>query len=240
MWPHVTHVLSTEFTYHPASVPNRWQEPTPLTYQRWSIEAICGALSLTSSVRHIDRWEKTSADSDTGVQNFRLYTNMPLDSIPALLRCFLSKLSFERPKNHLDLSVNIILHSCIFLLMKYFPVVKLCKELWLRGMVPGAVGLRPGQPGSLSSWLWGCLCLSGISACVTEAKPYQTSPPYKLIPQPQEGLHNCPSVVGVAEAPRTPPQAPGPQWVMSPPDTASANDGNVCAHHVWYDTPPFD
>lgn len=43
------------------------------------------------------------------------------------------------------------------------------------------------------------------------AKPYQTSHHYKLIPQPQEGLHNCPSVVGVAEAPRTPPRAPGPQ-----------------------------
>ncbi|CAG11051.1 unnamed protein product [Tetraodon nigroviridis] len=43
------------------------------------------------------------------------------------------------------------------------------------------------------------------------AKPYQTSHHYKLIPQPQEGLHNCPSVVGVAEAPRTPPQALGPQ-----------------------------
>lgn len=33
------------------------------------------------------------------------------------------------------------------------------------------------------------------------AKSYQTSHHYKLIPQPQEGLHNCPSVVGVAGAP---------------------------------------
>lgn len=31
------------------------------------------------------------------------------------------------------------------------------------------------------------------------AKPYQTSHHYKLIPQPQEGLHNCRSVVGVVK-----------------------------------------
>lgn len=51
-------------------------------------------------------------------------------------------------------------------------------------------------------------CLPSVSACVcvcARVKPYQTSHHYKLIPQPQEGLHNGQCVVGVTQAaPSTP------------------------------------
>jgi len=48
-------------------------------------------------------------------------------------------------------------------------------------------------------------CLPSISACVSGWSHIKTSPHYKLIPQPREGLHNGQYVVGVTQAfPSTP------------------------------------
>ncbi|KAM7394414.1 hypothetical protein PAMP_021219 [Pampus punctatissimus] len=53
-----------------------------------------------------------------------------------------------------------------------------------------------------------CVCLNASQASLhvcQRVKPYQTSHHYKLIPQPQEGLHNGQCTVGVTQAsPSTP------------------------------------